>query len=218
MRMMFWRVRAGLNASGGLPPSVYTGLNIFVEHFVGHITSNVTDPLKAWRDKVISFGLWIWRLWFTWSFWWFCWNGQIWWIWWTCESGGNGENLLNLANLAKISYLNSLNFQKYVDSFWHFVFVFVVFNTFIFNHCIFRSENCTPIKYVNFATKSFLQQNSKNILHLYLYFLNKPNLKQPLPRSLWEKVETLPEAQRTQGIASKTWVISPAKLNATCIG
>ena len=33
------------------------------------------------------------------------------------------------------------------------------------------------------------------------------------------KKKTLPEAQRTQGIASLTWVISPAnKKNATCIG
>ena len=30
--------------------------------------------------------------------------------------------------------------------------------------------------------------------------------------------KTLPEAQQTQGIAYKTWVISPAKLNVTCIG
>ena len=30
--------------------------------------------------------------------------------------------------------------------------------------------------------------------------------------------ETLPEAQRTQGIDSSTWVISPAKKNVTCIG
>ena len=30
--------------------------------------------------------------------------------------------------------------------------------------------------------------------------------------------KTLPEAQRTQGIDSLTWVISPAKYNATCIG
>ena len=32
------------------------------------------------------------------------------------------------------------------------------------------------------------------------------------------KEETLPEAQRTQGIASLTWVIAPAKKNITCIG
>ena len=32
-------------------------------------------------------------------------------------------------------------------------------------------------------------------------------------------IETLPEAQRTQGIDYLTWVISPAnKKNATCIG
>ena len=34
----------------------------------------------------------------------------------------------------------------------------------------------------------------------------------------WHKSKTLPEAQRTQGIDSLTWVISPAKYNATCIG
>ena len=34
----------------------------------------------------------------------------------------------------------------------------------------------------------------------------------------WYSSQTLPEAQRTQGIDSLTWVISPAKYNATCIG
>ena len=39
-------------------------------------------------------------------------------------------------------------------------------------------------------------------------------------QTTWEKgrKKTLPEAQRTQGIDSLTWVISPAKYNATCIG
>ena len=45
---------------------------------------------------------------------------------------------------------------------------------------------------------------------------DKCDLTQTLLRHL---VKTLPEAQRTQGIASLTWVISPAnKKNATCIG
>ena len=34
----------------------------------------------------------------------------------------------------------------------------------------------------------------------------------------WPDKQTLPEAQRTQGIDSLTWVISPAKKNTTCIG
>ena len=29
----------------------------------------------------------------------------------------------------------------------------------------------------------------------------------------WEKVETLPEAQRTQGIESMTWIIFPTKID-----
>ena len=42
-----------------------------------------------------------------------------------------------------------------------------------------------------------------------------PNYAPFYPKS-YDK--TLPEAQWTQGIASKTGVISPAKWNATCIG
>ena len=37
-------------------------------------------------------------------------------------------------------------------------------------------------------------------------------------KKTYELSKTLPEAQRTQGIDSLTWVISPAKYNATCIG
>ena len=52
---------------------------------------------------------------------------------------------------------------------------------------------------------------SKNIV---MVFCNK----WPQRTSSQGNIKTLPEAQRTQGIDSLTWVISPAKYNATCIG
>ena len=46
-------------------------------------------------------------------------------------------------------------------------------------------------------------------VHESLETLNTFNLRKP-------SFKTLPEAQRTQGIASKTWVISPANGGSTC--
>ena len=50
-----------------------------------------------------------------------------------------------------------------------------------------------------------------------------PQKKRKWEENRWERAlthlrKTLPGAQRTQGIYSLTWVISPAKYNATCIG
>ena len=48
---------------------------------------------------------------------------------------------------------------------------------------------------------------------------SKFKIRQKEASKSFKNIQTLPEAQRTQGIASLTWVISPAnKKNATCIG